>query len=146
MRLLGLAKGVSGYGKVRDGLALLSADRTARGKFMRVIRGVESESEVRELNLAVAGNNKNCGFWLRLDGKMGKCGWTIIRGMGMLGGMLMSKKVGLCRGVTQGGKNNGDDDMACVRETERFPRFAVARDETNKEAVSDVSLRSAWGT
>ena len=46
MRLLGLAKGVSGYGKVRDGLALLSADRAAGGKFMRVIRGVESESEV----------------------------------------------------------------------------------------------------
>lgn len=36
--------------------------------------------------------------------------------------------------------------MACVRETERFSRFAVARDETNKEAVSDVSLKSAWGT
>lgn len=61
--------------------------------------------------------------------------------------MLMSSEVRLCRGVTQGGNNNnGDDDMACVRETERFPRFAVARDETNKEAVSDVSLRSAWGT
>ena len=60
--------------------------------------------------------------------------------------MLMSSEVGLCRGVTQGGNNNGDDDMACVCETERFSRFAVARDETNKEAVSDVSLKSAWGT
>jgi hypothetical protein len=29
---------------------------------MRVIRAVESESDVRELNLAVAGNHKNCGF------------------------------------------------------------------------------------
>ena len=33
----------------------LTADRTAGGKSMRVIRGVESESEVRGLNLAVAG-------------------------------------------------------------------------------------------
>jgi hypothetical protein len=33
----------------------LTADRTAGGKFMRVIPGVESESEVRGLNLAVAG-------------------------------------------------------------------------------------------
>lgn len=47
MRLLGLAKGVSGYGMGRDGLAFLSADRRAGGKFMRVIGGVESESEVR---------------------------------------------------------------------------------------------------
>ena len=101
MRLLGLAKGVSSYGMVRDGLALLSADRIAGGKFMRVIRGVESESEVRELNLAVAGNNKNCGFWLRLDGKMGKCGWTTMVGMEMLGSTCCCRQeVGLCRGVT----------------------------------------------
>lgn len=33
---------------------------------------------------------------------------------------------------------------ACARQ-KRFSRFAVARDETNKEAVSDVSLKSAWG-
>ena len=32
---------------VRDGLAFLSADRSAGGKFMRVIRGVESKSEAR---------------------------------------------------------------------------------------------------
>lgn len=81
MRLLGLAKGVSSYGMVRDGLALLSADRIAGGKFMRVIRGVESESEVRELNLAVAGNNRNCGFccgqmgrWVNVDGQLWE-GW-----------------------------------------------------------------------
>ena len=105
MRLLGLAKGVSSYGMVRDGLALLSADRIAGGKFMRVIRGVESESEVRELNLAVAGNNRNCGFccgqmgrWE--DGKMGRCGWTIVGGTEMLGRMSVSSEVGLCRGVT----------------------------------------------
>jgi hypothetical protein len=45
----------------------------------------------------------------------------------VLGSMLMLTKVGLCRGVTQGGNNKGDDDMACVRETERFSRFAVRR-------------------
>jgi hypothetical protein len=33
----------------------LSADRTAGGKLMRVIRAVESEPDVRGLNLAVAG-------------------------------------------------------------------------------------------
>lgn len=45
MRLLGLAKGVSGCGMVRDGLAFCLRTAMLAGKFMRVIRGVESESE-----------------------------------------------------------------------------------------------------
>ena len=55
MWLLGLAKGVSGCGMVRDGLACSQRTAMLAEKFMRVIRGVESESEGRGLNLAVAG-------------------------------------------------------------------------------------------
>ena len=53
----------------RDGLALPSADRTAGGKFMRVIRRVESESEVREAELGGGWYNENCGFCC---GQMGR--------------------------------------------------------------------------